>query len=57
MDKSSLEVFANDGEAALTTYIYPGENADGIAAFASGGTATVKSLKTWDLSKVNAQQK
>ena len=56
MDKSSLEVFANDGEAALTTYIYPGENADGIAAFASGGTATVKSLKTWDLSKANAQQ-
>jgi len=55
LDKSSLEVFVNDGEAALTTYIYPGENADGIAAFASGGSATVKSFKIWDLSKANVQ--
>ena len=56
LDKSSLEVFVNDGEAALTTYIYPGENADKIAAFANGGNATIKSVKIWDLSKVNAQQ-
>jgi len=56
LDKSSLEVFVNDGEAALTTYIYPGENADKIAAFASGGNATIKSIKIWDLSKVNVQQ-
>lgn len=55
MDKSSLEVFVNNGEAALTTYIYPGENSDGIAAFATGGTATIKTLKAWDLSKTNAQ--
>ena len=52
LDKSSLEVFVNDGEAALTTYIYPGENADKIAAFANGGSATIKSVKIWDLSKV-----
>ena len=56
LDKSSLEIFVNDGEAALTTYIYPGENADGIAAFATGGTATLKTLKAWNLSKANAQQ-
>jgi levanase/fructan beta-fructosidase len=53
LDKSSLEVFVNDGEAALSTYIYPDENADGIAAFATGGTATIKSIKIWDLSKAN----
>ncbi len=56
LDKSSLEVFVNDGEAALTTYIYPGEQADKIAAFANGGSAEIKSLKIWDLSKDNAQQ-
>jgi levanase/fructan beta-fructosidase len=56
LDKSSLEVFVNDGEAALTTYIYPAENADKIAAFANGGNAMIKSLKIWDLSKANDQQ-
>ena len=54
LDKSSLEVFVNDGEAALTTYIYPAENADKIAAFANGGNAVIKSLKIWDLSKANS---
>jgi len=49
LDKSSLEVFINDGEAALTTYIYPDELADKIAAFANGGSAEIKSLKTWDM--------
>jgi fructan beta-fructosidase len=51
-DKSSLEVFVNDGEQVLTTYIYPGEGASGCSAFAEGGTAVVRSLKIWDLSKL-----
>ena len=55
LDKSSLEVFVNDGEAVLSTYIYPGENSDKIAAFAKGGTAVIKSVKIWDLSKANQQ--
>jgi sucrose-6-phosphate hydrolase SacC (GH32 family) len=55
LNKSSLEIFANDDEAALTTYIYPFENADGIAVFATGGTTTIKSLKTWNL-RANRQE-
>ena len=35
-DKSSLEVFVNDGEQVLTEYIYPGEGAEGCAVFAEG---------------------
>ena len=50
LDKSSLEVFVNNGEAVLTTYIYPGEHADKIAAFATNGAAEIQSLKIWNLS-------
>jgi fructan beta-fructosidase len=55
LDKSSLEVFANGGKKVLTTYIYPDENADKIAAFSTGGNATIKSLKIWDLSQPGMQ--
>jgi levanase/fructan beta-fructosidase len=51
-DKSSLEVFVNDGEQVLTTYIYPGGGATGCSVFAGGGTAVVRSLKIWDMSKL-----
>ena len=51
VDRSSLEVFVNDGEGVITTYIYPEENADKIAAFATGGLATINFLKIWDLYK------
>jgi fructan beta-fructosidase len=51
-DKSSLEVFVNDGEQVLTDYVYPGEGATGCAVFAEGGDAVVRDLKIWDLSKI-----
>src|SRR6185312_10193275 len=49
LDKSSLEVFVNDGEAALTTYIFPGEHADNISAFASDGKAEIKNVIIRDM--------
>ena len=51
-DKSSLEVFVNGGEKVLTTYVYPDKGAAGCAAFSKGGSATLKNLKIWDLSKI-----
>lgn len=51
LDKSSLEVFVNNGEQALTTNIYPPENADGISAFSTGGKSEIKTVKVWDMSK------
>ncbi len=50
-DKSSLEVFANDGEKVLTTYIYPDKDANLLSAFSFGGQTVIKSLKVWDMSK------
>jgi levanase/fructan beta-fructosidase len=52
LDKSSLEVFVNNGEAALTTYIYPEEGSTHIAAFSKKGNAVIKNLRIWDLSSV-----
>jgi fructan beta-fructosidase len=51
-DKSSLEIFVNDGEKVLTTYIYPDEKSNELAVFAEGGKAIIKSLKIWDLSNM-----
>ena len=51
VDKSSLEVFVNNGEKVLTTHIYPDEGADQLAAFSLGGKAIINSLTIWDMSK------
>jgi levanase/fructan beta-fructosidase len=50
-DKSSLEVFVNDGEKVLTIYIYPDKDANLLSAFSFGGQSIIKSLKVWDMSK------
>lgn len=54
LDRSVLEVFANDRQC-VTQRIYPSRpDSLGVALFARGGTATVKSLETWDMSPVNS---
>ena len=52
LDGSSLEVFGNDGRAVLTAMIYPDADATGLSLFATAGTATVKQLTVWDLSRL-----
>jgi fructan beta-fructosidase len=52
LDKSSLEIFVNNGEKVLTTHVYPDAGNSGLSAFSTGGRSTLKSLKIWDLSKV-----
>lgn len=52
-DKSSLEVFVNNGEKVLSTYTFPDEGANLLSAFANGGKASITSLTVWDLSGVN----
>ncbi|MGO4585731.1 GH32 C-terminal domain-containing protein [Arthrobacter sp. 2RAF6] len=44
VDWSSVEVFANDGQAVLTDQILPDPTSQGVAAFANGGTANLVSL-------------
>ena len=49
LDKSSLEVFANDGEKVITTLIFPDKNATQFSLFAAGGNVKADALKMWDL--------
>lgn len=45
VDSSSVEAFGGDGHAAVTSLIFPGPDADGMAFYAKGGTAHIESLK------------
>lgn len=51
LDKSSVEVFVNDGEKVLTTLIFPDKAATGFSVFAENGEVKLNELKAWDLSK------
>lgn len=57
VDWSSIEVFAGDGTVVMTDLIFPDSSSDGIAAFATGGTAnllsiTVKQMRSaWNVSQ------
>lgn len=44
VDWSSVEVFGQHGQVLLTDQIFPDPSSTGLAAFAVGGTATVRSL-------------
>lgn len=49
VDKSLVEVFANDGERVITDQIFPTENAGGIELFAEGGTAEFRNVVLWPM--------
>ncbi|MBB2922794.1 glycoside hydrolase family 32 protein [Cellulomonas cellasea] len=44
VDRSSVEVIGGGGEVALTDLVYPALTSDGVALFAEGGEARVRSL-------------
>ena len=45
LDRSSVEVLAQDGQVSLTDLIYPPASATGVAAYAVGGTAKAVDIK------------
>jgi sucrose-6-phosphate hydrolase SacC (GH32 family) len=49
LDKRVVEVYANDGEAAIFTTVDAGLNDLGIEVFANGGAAKLESLTAWPL--------
>jgi levanase/fructan beta-fructosidase len=53
VDRSSLEVFADHGLYALSTQVFPDEDAGSIYLFSDGGNASLPSIKVWDLSTNN----
>jgi fructan beta-fructosidase len=52
VDKSSVEVFANDGQTVLTCLIYPNGRATGADLFSEGGTAKVITFNAWKLKSI-----
>jgi len=51
-DKSSLEVFLNNGEKVISTMVYPAENANGISPFTTGQEPVFKSIEIWDMNGI-----
>ncbi len=51
LDRSSIEVFANQGEATITARIYPRSQTTIPRLFALDGQIKVKSLECWNLAK------
>ncbi|MEI9976968.1 MAG: glycoside hydrolase family 32 protein [Ignavibacteriota bacterium] len=49
LDKRAIEVYANDGEAAIFTVTDAAPSSVGVEAFAAGGNARLASLEWWAL--------
>jgi fructan beta-fructosidase len=56
VDRSSVEVFANDGEKVMTDRIYPPPGSDGIELYAKGSGGKVVSLRIWQLTSIWASR-
>jgi beta-fructofuranosidase len=55
VDKSVVEVFANDGRQAVMRRIYPTRpDSTGVAIFSRGGPAKVINLEAWEMMPSNA---
>lgn len=52
VDRSSVEMFANDGERVLSDRIYPEPGSDGIELYATGSGGKIISLTMWQLNSV-----
>ena len=52
LDRSSVEVFANDGETVLTDRIYPSPESTGIEVYSRAANANLQSLKIWKLRSI-----
>lgn len=52
VDRSSIEVFANNGQATMTSRIYPRENRLGIELFTENGDAEVINFTYWNLKDI-----
>ena len=54
VDKSVVDVFANDGRQAVCRRIYPSNTQSvGVAVFASGGPVKASKIRAWDIMPSN----
>jgi sucrose-6-phosphate hydrolase SacC (GH32 family) len=52
VDQSSIEVFVNNGQAVLTSLIFPDPSSLGVQLFSANGVTTLRSLSAWNLSSI-----
>lgn len=52
VDRSSIELFADDGRLVLTSRIFPSSRSDDIEIFAKDGSARVTTLDFWPLGTI-----
>ncbi|MDQ6598916.1 glycoside hydrolase family 32 protein [Bacillus salipaludis] len=52
VDRSSVEVFANDGEVVLTDLIFPHPESNGLEIYTKGGSVNLVSLSIYQLSSI-----
>lgn len=55
VDKSSVEVFINGGEAVMSSRFYPSQDDRALSLFATHGTADVVNCDIWELSDILAR--
>lgn len=56
VDESSVEVFGNEGDAVISSLIFPGAARDGMSFYAKGGNVNVISLSVYPLSNTWREQ-
>jgi sucrose-6-phosphate hydrolase SacC (GH32 family) len=49
LDRSMVEVFANDGQVAMTNLVFPKPQSTGVALFSEGGSAQLVKAEVWRL--------
>ncbi|MBD1383135.1 glycoside hydrolase family 32 protein [Metabacillus arenae] len=56
VDKTSVEVFVNDGKVAHSNEVFPNLNDKGITLFSEGGTSIFKNVKIKHYDSINKKQ-
>tara|TARA_R110002050_G_scaffold261556_1_gene401566 strand:+ start:17106 stop:19076 length:1971 start_codon:yes stop_codon:yes gene_type:complete len=49
IDKSSIELFANNGTIVMTNQVYPSETSNGMEIFYQGGNPQIIEMNIWEL--------
>lgn len=52
VDRSSIEVFVNDGEQVMTSRVYPSRLAGSLRFTSKGGSVSLESLSVWTLEAI-----
>ena len=52
VDRSSVEVFADNGHRTITDQVFPDRNSQAIRVFSNGGRAELQKITIWQLDSI-----